>query len=407
MDKTTNKIKHLWHSNAPHTNSGYAVETRDLLFRFLKKGFDFDCVGFYGVDSYPIYSHGEDLIDSRFKDVKLKVFPKMNEPYGGDALVAHVQATGAKTAFVMLDLFSIAPQYFEQLGKMGVKFIPYLPIDQEPINPLIINNLRYAYKIVTFSKFGQEALAKEGFASHMIYEGIDTSIFKPMDKMAMREKIGLPKDQFIFGMIAANKENPPRKSFQEVLEAFAKFNKVHPNSSIFFHTQQISPGGFPIRDYANYLGIVNKTYFMDQYAASFATDSKKVAEIINCFDVYLNPSMTEGFGMGMVESQSCGVPVIGNRCHSMPELIIEGKTGFVSETGKPYWRNLNGYVYPPDVDSLASKMEDAFNLAQKGSTAKACRQNVLDNYDVDKIVEKQWEPFLKDLEEEIASESIK
>ena len=75
MAQQTNKIKHTWLSNAPHTGSGYAVETRDLLFRFLKKGYDFSCIGFFGIQGYPVYLHGADLIDGRFKDLKLEVYP--------------------------------------------------------------------------------------------------------------------------------------------------------------------------------------------------------------------------------------------------------------------------------------------------------------------------------------------
>ena len=407
MAKKPNKIKYTWLSNAPNTNSGYAVFTRDLLFRLLKRGYDFSCIGFFGVDGYHTWMHGEDLLDDRFKGTKLKVYPKMAEPYGGDALVEHSRHNGIQVAFTMLDLFSLAPQYLENLTKLGIKFIPYLPIDQEPVVPSILNNLRYAHKIITFSKFGQLALEKEGFASHMIYEGIDTSIFKPMDKNKMRSKFGIPQDGFVFGMVAANKENPPRKAFQQVLEAFKKFNDEHPNSYLFFHNQQQSPTMFPIADYARYLKVTDKIMFMNSYAATFASDSHVIAELINSFDVYLNPSMTEGFGMGMIESQACGVPPIGNRCHSMPELVKEGKTGFICETDKGFWRNLNGYVYPPNVDSLYQKMEEAYKAVKKSrkKIATAARKNVLDNYNIDTLVESQWMPFLSELEKELAEET--
>ena len=401
------KIKYLWHSNSVHVNSGYAVESRDLLYRFLKNGYDFSCLGFFGVEGYPIYLHGEDLIDDRFKNLKLKVYPRMNEPYGGDALVQHAINGGFKVVFLMLDMFAVQNNYLQELVKNGIKVIPYLPIDQEPINKAILQNLGLAHKIITFSKFGQQALEKEGFASHLIVEGIDTSIFKPKDKIEFRKKFNLPQDKFIFGMVAANKENPPRKSFQQVLEAFKRFTEKHPDSAIVFHNQQVSPQMFPIQEYASYLGIADKTYYIHPYMATYGSDSKIISELINSFDVYLNPSMTEGFGLGMVESQSCGIPVIGNRCHSMPELVKEGETGFICETDTGFWRNLGGYVYPPKVDSLYEKMEESFELVKKPMTAKKCRKNVMENYDIDKLVQTQWLPFLSELETELAEETKK
>ena len=407
MAETVNKVKHLWLSNSGHANSGYSVETRDLLFRFIKAGYDFSSTNNYGIEGYPVTLYGEDLIDDRFKGVKLTVLPKMGDPYGGDALVEHSRNNGFKVAYIMLDLFAINPQFLEQLNQMGVKFCPYLPIDQEPVVPAILNNLRYAYKIITFSQFGQKALEKEGYASHLIPEGIDLEIFKPADKQKMREKYALPQDNFIFGMVAANKENPPRKSFQQVLEAFAMFYKKHPKSAIFFHSQQNAPTGFPIREYAHHLGVVDRIYFTNPYKAVFGADSKVVCEEINCLDVYLNPSMTEGFGMGMIESQACGKPVIGNRCHSMPELVIEGKTGLICETDKGWWRNLGGYIYPPNVDSLYEKMEESFKMSQDKDTAKLCRKNIMDNYNIDTLVETKWKPFLAEIETEIAEENKK
>ena len=407
MDQTTDKIKHLWLSNSAHSNSGYGVESRDLLFRFIKAGYDFSSTNNYGVEGYSISLYGQDLIDDRFKDIKLSVLPKIGDPYGGDALVEHSRNNGFKVAYIMLDLFAINPQSLEQLNQIGVKIIPYLPIDQEPVPPGVLNNLRYAYKIITFSQFGQKALEGEGFASHLIPEGIDLDIFKPANKQKMREKYNLPQDNFIFGMIAANKENPPRKSFQQILEAFAMFHKNHPKSCIFFHSQQNSPAGFPIQEYARHLGIADRIYFANPYKAVFGSDSKIIAEEINCMDVYLNPSMTEGFGLGMIESQACGKPVIGNRCHSMPELVIEGKTGLICETDKGMWRNLMGFIYPPDVNSLHEKMEESIKLVENKETAKLCRKNVMDNYNIDTLVETKWKPFLDELETEIAEENKK
>ena len=403
-------LKFLWMSKSPHPNSGYAVETRDLMYRFLQDGWPCGVIGQFGVQGYNVHLHGEDLIDERFKGLSLKVYPQIGDAYGSDAMLPHAQNFGAKVVFVMLDLFSIGTQYLDQMTKAGVNFIPYLPIDQEPINPMILNNLRYAYKIITFSKFGQKALEKEGFASKLILEGIDPEIFKPMDKKKLRDKYKFPQDAFLFGMVAANKENIPRKSFQEVLEAFAKFHQNHANAAIFFHTQQVAPGGFPILDYARYLGVAHRCYFPQQYHASFGSDSKIIAEEINCFDVYMNPSMTEGFGLGMVESQACGVPPIGNRCHSMPELVVEGKTGWICETGKSWWRNLMGYVFAPNVDSLVEKMEEAYVALtndKKGEIATAARQNVIDNYHIDTLVKNEWLPFLEELQVELLGEETK
>lgn len=405
--KKENKLKAIWSSNAVHTNSGYAVETRDVAFRLKKSGFDIDTLGFWGVDGYPVYLYGQDLIGDRFKDVKLKVYPKMADPYGADALVAHATANKHNVAFTMQDVQTLDPAALNELNTRGIKFIPYMPIDQETPPQVILNNLKFAYKIITFSQFGQKTLANSGFTSTLIPEGIDTEIFKPMNQKESRRKFGLPEEPFIFGMIGANKENPPRKGYQEALEAFKILAEKYKDVAIFFHSQQLAPGGFPIQDYAKHLGIADRCLFLNQYAASYAADSHKIAEEINCFDAQLHPSQTEGFGLLVVEAQACGLPVIVNDCHSMPELIVEGVTGEICKTAKPWWRSLNGYVYPADVNSLAEKMEKVYlsqkNTSNRKKTAKAAREHILKNYNIDAIVNEKWIPFFKELEEELST----
>jgi glycosyltransferase involved in cell wall biosynthesis len=281
-------------------------------------------------------------------------------------------------------------------------FIPYTPIDKFPVPQLVLDRLRYAYKILTFSKFGQDSLMKAGFTSQMIYEGTDTNIFKPMDKMQCRKDLGLNPNDFIFGSIAANKENPPRKGFQEMLDAFKLFYANHPDGAMYFHTQQLAPGNFPIIEYARYLGFANRIFFLQQYKATHNANSELVAKELNAFDIDLHASQTEGFGLGVVESQSCSTPVIVNRCQSMPELVVENKTGWICETGQPRWSTDNGYVYPADVKSLHEKMEIAYKVLHENNTVgNDARSHVLKNFSIDKIYEEQWIPFFEELQNEI------
>lgn len=383
----------------------YAVFSRDLLFRLRKDGWDISMVGFFGNEGYYNYQDGGDLIDDRFSGVKLKVYPKMNDPYGSDALVEHATDFGAHVAFAMIDLWTLNPNMLQELVKRNIKFIPYLPIDQDPPPGGVLTNLSFAHKIITFSKYGQGVLHNHGFTSTLIPEGIDTEHFKSLNKEKCRGEYQIPHDAFVFGMIGANKENPPRKGYQEALEAFKMFVDKHPEGRLFVHTQQSAPMGFPILDYSRYLGIADKVLFLAPYKASFKSDFRDVIKQINMFDVLLHPSMTEGFGLLSVEAQSCGVPVIVNRCHAQPELVVERVTGEISETAKPFWRNLNAYIYPADVNSLYEKMEILYakckNKKQRQKMARLARENVVKNYNIDTLTNERWIPFLEELQDEL------
>ena len=393
-------LKILWSSNGPHTNSGYGVFTRDILFRMARDGWPVACISFWGINGYPVHLSGEDLIDDRFKGIKVKTYPVMDHPYGSDALVAHGADYQANVIFTMQDVPWLDPQHLSQIKY----WVPYVPIDKDPVPPNVTNNLRYAYKIVTFAQFGQDALSKAGFTSSLILEGTDTEIFKPMDKLECRKKYNIPEDAFLFGMVAANKENPPRKGFQEALEAFAKFHLNHPEAALFIHTQQRSPGGFPVEEFARQQGFEKRLFLMQPYQAVFNSDSKKIAKEMNMMDVLLHPSQTEGFGLTCVEAMSCGVPVIVNNTTSMPEMIKNGETGWICEAQKQgRFTNDLSYVYPADVQSLYDKMEEAYKaVKERGSEiSAAARKHVEDNYSIDALYEKKWTPFLEDLQDEI------
>ena len=47
------------------------------------------------------------------------------------------------------------------------------------------------------------------------------------------------------------------------------------------------------------------------------------------WDIYIQPSLSEGFGLTVVEAMLAGKPVIVSPCGSLPELVENGKTGIV------------------------------------------------------------------------------
>lgn len=397
-------LKLFFSSNGVHTNSGYGTEMRDLLYRFLENGWPTAMTAFWGIQGFPVTLHGEDLITNtdRFKGLKLKCYPTMEHPFGSDALIAHGQNFGANVIFTMNDIWSLDGNHLKQIKY----WCPYVPIDKDPVPVGVLEKLQYAYRIITFSRFGQKALQKAGFTSTLILEGTDIEIFKPLDKMEMRKEFGLPQDAFIFGMVAANKENPPRKGFQEALEAFKLFYDKHPEAALLVHTQQMSATGFPIQQFAAHLGVGHRLFLINPYQAVWMSDSFTINKEINAMDVLLHPSQTEGFGLTVVEAQSAGIPAIVNNCHSMPELVIEGKTGFICQTDKPRFTNDLSYNYPANVQSLYEQMEKTYALIKENplKVAEDCRNHIIKNYNINTLYKTGWEPMLEKLQNEILGE---
>ncbi len=106
--------------------------------------------------------------------------------------------------------------------------------------------------------------------------------------------------------------------------------------------------------------------------------SEKRNEILGKAKAMLNPiSWEEPFGLVMAESQAVGTPVISFKRGAAPELIIDGKTGFLVET----------------VDEMVEKMKIVGNLKRED-----CRKNIEENFSVQKMIEGYEKAYAKTIE---------
>ena len=396
--KKRRDLRLLFNTNAPHANSGYSIEMRDVLYRLVKDGWPIAISAFYGVQGGPTEIAYPSHLNPALKGLTIKHYPAMSEAWGSDGMFFHGRDFKADAVFSMQDIWTLDPNFLSK-----IRFIPWLPIDKEPLPINVIQKLNFAYKIMCFSKFGQNELTKAGFSSTLIYEGTDCEIFKPRDKMEARKKLGVPPDVFLWSMVGANKENPPRKGYQEALEAFGMFYDEHPEAALLFHIQQRHPGGFPVREYANYLGFGPRTYFIEDYKAMFMSTSDMIAQEYNACDALLHPSQTEGFGLGIIEAQASGKPVVIQRCQSQPELILEGKTGFSADTLYKRFTSDLSFVNTADPKSVYEQMEKTYKMLKEDEkkVETDCREWIVENFNVDTIVRERWIPELEKLQEEL------
>lgn len=95
-----------------------------------------------------------------------------------------------------------------------------------------------------------------------------------------------------------------------------------------------------------------------------------IEEILSVADLFLMPSVSESFGLAALEAMACKVPVISSNAGGLPELNIDGVTGYLLNVG--------------DVDAMAEKavyiLEDEERLAQfKENALERAKQLELSN----------------------------
>ena len=134
----------------------------------------------------------------------------------------------------------------------------------------------------------------------------------------------------------------------------------------------------------------------------FNAKSHNIAEYLNCFDVLLHPSQTEGFGLVPIEAAACGVPSIVNNTTSMPEMVIPGKTGEICKTDRHRFTQDGTWVWTADVQDIYECMERLYKkLHEPNTVVQDCRNHILKNYNIDTLVKERWIPLFEQLQGEL------
>ncbi len=178
--------------------------------------------------------------------------------------------------------------------------------------------VKRAHTITAVSNFTAELVKKDLKLTKpvkVIYNGIDTEHFIPASN-----KKDLNSD--IRVLFSGNLTR--RKGAQWLLPIANKLNK---NIRIYY-TEGLRKGRFFSHNpMLKSVGSVPYNEMPDQY---------------NKTDILLMPTVREGFGLSVAEAMSCGLPIVASDCSAIPELVDEGKGGFLCPVG--------------DVDAFAEKI---------------------------------------------------
>lgn len=95
-----------------------------------------------------------------------------------------------------------------------------------------------------------------------------------------------------------------------------------------------------------------------------------VEELLAIADLYLMPSESESFGLAALEAMACEVPVISSNTGGIPEINIEGVTGFLSNVGDVNEMAKNAISILGDEMVLKAFKANALMQAKKFDIAK-------------------------------------
>ena len=378
--------KIMWMSNGMNATTGYGVQSRLFVPRIKKLGYDLAFFAFYGAEGSIMNFNG------------VQVYPKAVHPYGQDIVRAHCQHYGADYLLTLMDTWVIQPTNIQP-----VPWVAYYPVDHDPMPPKVKEALLQANQRIAMSKFGLEQAHKHGMDSYYVPHAVDTSAYKMIDKAEAREKMKFPKDAYIVGTVAMNKGMPSRKNFHQMLEAFRNFKRRHTDAIYLLHSQMgigaDGLGGVNLPELCSLLGLqVGKdVFFCDQYMQVLGFNDEYMSLMYSSLDVHMLVSAGEGFGVPIIEAQSCGCPVIVGGWTAMPELVYSGRI-VDKKDAEPVWTGIASYNYVPHIRAVELALEAEY---RNPSPRERARQGIVENYDVEVVMEKHWKPTLEAIDKQL------
>lgn len=112
------------------------------------------------------------------------------------------------------------------------------------------------------------------------------------------------------------------KRIGDVIEIFSNIHQAIPSKLLMIGD---GPERAKAEAQSKELGIENDVRFLGKLEA--------IEEVLSVADLFLMPSEKESFGLAALEAMACEVPLISSNAGGLPELNVQGITGFMSEVG--------------------------------------------------------------------------
>lgn len=160
------------------------------------------------------------------------------------------------------------------------------------------------------------------------------------------------------------------KRVEDVVKVFQKVQMQIPSGLLMIGD---GPERQKVEDLCRKLGISKDIRFLGK--------QEPLEEILNVADLFILPSEYESFGLAAVEAMACGVPVISTNVGGLPEVNIQGKTGYLSDVG--------------DIEDMAN---NALNILKDDATLATFKKAALKNakrFSIEKIVPQYIELYKK------------
>jgi glycosyltransferase involved in cell wall biosynthesis len=177
-------------------------------------------------------------------------------------------------------------------------------------------------RVIAISEFVKRQLISAGVPPEKIvvrYLGVDTDRFvpDPLARGRWAERFSIGPDEVMLSTVSYLR---PFKNPQVLVEACKELRNRNLTVRLF-----VAGDGDMLPDLkvlAERLEVADRVHWLGNVADP--------TPLLQASDIFVLASVGEAFGLVLAEAMACGVPVVGSRSGSLPEVVEDGRTGILS-----------------------------------------------------------------------------
>lgn len=223
------------------------------------------------------------------------------------------------------------------------------------------------------SKWIQEKVASSPVFSsavnHHIPNGVDTAVFRPLDRLALRRLYGIADSARVILFLSANLADT-RKGLFYFVEAMTRFNAFDPELASDVTVLLIGRNSSRANE-----------YFPTQVRNLDTTkDVGRLVEYYNLADVFVSASLADNFPSTSLESLACGTPVVAFDVGGVSEIVRDGRTGLLGRSKDP--------------DGMAANIRKILvDRELQRTLSQACRETAMEEFSMDRFANEYLNVF--------------
>lgn len=260
-----------------------------------------------------------------------------------------------------------------------LKTSPPIRLDSSAYNLQRKRNIyaKCSLNIVTPCKWLMDKVQKSVLAGSMarykiIPNGVDTSIFKPADKLEIRKQLSIPEDKKILLFVGQGITDNSWKDYDTLKKAFTCLSTKFAEDLLLICLGENRPSDFINRSEIRFI--------------PYQRDFYQVAKFYQIADIYVHASKIDTFPNSVLEALSCGVTVIASEVGGIVEQIKNFK--YDKFVGDFDLSEATGFlVKPKDVDALTQAIDFLFDQdLVRSKLSQNARNDVLERFSLDKMI---------------------